>query len=102
MWKNFYVDMANAGVHQQVIQTYANALSNPRSEAIRNTAGIYAYDFISGGGLTGAQGWYDGGVSASVPIKIYFLAHENTHGFQYGANLNQDLLLISSFYKVYE
>lgn len=97
MWQSYYQDMVAASIHPQVIEKYADSLSNPRNESARNTAGIYAIEFITGGGYNGFSGWFDGGLGWDEGFKKYFLPHENTHGFQWEAQLNQDLLLFRVF-----
>lgn len=90
MWQDYYQDMIDAGIDSDVIQTYVNSLSNPRSESARDQAGVYAETYLSACGFAGSPGTIYCGVDATAGVQHYYVAHENTHGFQWESTRTDD------------
>lgn len=97
MWQSYYQDMLDAGVHSAVIQKHVDALTNPRNDPDREYAGVYAEAFLGSCGFNGLAGGIYCGLESSALVKFYFVAHENTHGFQWESNRSDDLQNIALY-----
>ena len=83
MWKEYYQDMVDFGIHPSVIQYHVSSISNQSNTEARALSGVYAEEYFSFCGYAGAAGTIYCGLDASEGTKQYFLSHENTHGFQW-------------------
>lgn len=90
MWQEFYSDMVNAGLHPNVIAKYISSISAYSSDPDRSQAGVYAETYLGACGYAGAAGTITCGLGDDAGFKKYYLAHENTHGFQWDWSSGSD------------
>ncbi|MDH5546949.1 MAG: hypothetical protein OEZ43_15250 [Gammaproteobacteria bacterium] len=102
MWKDYYQDMIDAGIHTSVIAKYLSSISAYGEDPARAKAGVYAEASMGACGYAGAPGTIHCGIGVSEDFKIYFLSHENTHGFQWDhLNSGEEHVLLYRIFAAY-
>lgn len=90
MWQTYYADMVTAGIHPDVIAHYISSISAYGSDSNRALAGVYAETHLGACGYAGSPGTIYCGLGTDEGFKQYYLAHENTHGFQWDWSSGSD------------
>jgi len=101
LWRDMYQNMIDAGLDSNVINFYASGISNQNNNPARSSSGVYAETNLGACGYAGAAGTIHCDVTYGYGMKEYFMAHENTHAFQWDStvtdNNNQNILLFRTF-----
>lgn len=99
MWQEFYSDMISTGIHPDVVANYVSSISAYSGDPARSQAGIYAESYLGACGYAGAAGTITCGLGFDEGFKRFYLAHENTHGFQWdwSSGADESILLYRIF-----
>lgn len=101
LWQEFYQDMVDAGLHADVIKYYASGISNLNDDANRVNSGVYGETGLGSCGYAGAVGTITCVAAATTGVKQYYMAHENTHAFQWDFTLSDISVQNILFYRIF-